>query len=182
MRSYDNVRSPFGGHGVAPCRGARNARPRGPCGRRPWRRGSWCRGGTDGGAWRRWRRSARTSSPPRSTPRPTAWRCSTSRDGACTWTRPAARCSARRLRSWCAPADRWPVPDDDSAGRPCPRRLLRGLRPAPRGGPAQRCRAELVRGERTVQTHLGIVLTKLDLESRTQAALWAVREGLVHPW
>ena len=36
-------------------------------------------------------------------------------------------------------------------------------------------------GERTVQTHLGNVLTKLDLESRTQAALWAVREGLVRP-
>ena len=36
-------------------------------------------------------------------------------------------------------------------------------------------------GERTVQTHLGNVLTKLDLASRTQAALWAVREGLVHP-
>ena len=36
-------------------------------------------------------------------------------------------------------------------------------------------------GERTVQTHLGNILTKLDLESRTQAALWAVREGLVHP-
>ena len=34
-------------------------------------------------------------------------------------------------------------------------------------------------GERTVQTHLSHVLTKLGLESRTQAALWAVREGLV---
>jgi DNA-binding NarL/FixJ family response regulator len=34
-------------------------------------------------------------------------------------------------------------------------------------------------GERTVQTHLGNVLTKLQLASRTQAALWAVREGLV---
>ena len=36
-------------------------------------------------------------------------------------------------------------------------------------------------GERTVQTHLGNVLTKLELSSRTQVALWAVREGLVRP-
>jgi DNA-binding NarL/FixJ family response regulator len=36
-------------------------------------------------------------------------------------------------------------------------------------------------GERTVQTHLSSVLTKLRLVSRTQAALWAVREGLVQP-
>jgi DNA-binding NarL/FixJ family response regulator len=34
-------------------------------------------------------------------------------------------------------------------------------------------------GERTVQTHLSNVLKKLRLSSRTQLALWAVREGLV---
>ena len=34
-------------------------------------------------------------------------------------------------------------------------------------------------GERTVQTHLSNILAKLELSSRTQAALWAVREGLV---
>jgi DNA-binding NarL/FixJ family response regulator len=36
-------------------------------------------------------------------------------------------------------------------------------------------------GERTVQTHMANVVTKLGLVSRTQAALWAVREGLVEP-
>ena len=36
-------------------------------------------------------------------------------------------------------------------------------------------------GDRTVQTHMANVLTKLGLVSRTQAALWAVREGLVQP-
>jgi DNA-binding NarL/FixJ family response regulator len=38
--------------------------------------------------------------------------------------------------------------------------------------------AELVISERTARTHVSNILRKLDLPSRTQAALWAVREGL----
>jgi DNA-binding NarL/FixJ family response regulator len=37
--------------------------------------------------------------------------------------------------------------------------------------------AELVISERTARTHVSNILRKLDLSSRTQAALWAVREG-----
>lgn len=33
--------------------------------------------------------------------------------------------------------------------------------------------------ERTVRTHVSNILMKLDLDSRTQAALWAIRQGLV---
>jgi DNA-binding NarL/FixJ family response regulator len=38
--------------------------------------------------------------------------------------------------------------------------------------------AELVISERTARTHVSNILRKLNLSSRTQAALWAVREGL----
>jgi DNA-binding NarL/FixJ family response regulator len=38
--------------------------------------------------------------------------------------------------------------------------------------------AELGISERTARTHVSGILTKLGLTSRTQAALWAVREGL----
>jgi DNA-binding NarL/FixJ family response regulator len=38
--------------------------------------------------------------------------------------------------------------------------------------------AELVISERTARTHASNILRKLDLSSRTQAALWAGREGL----
>jgi DNA-binding NarL/FixJ family response regulator len=38
---------------------------------------------------------------------------------------------------------------------------------------------ELVVSERTARTHVSNVLLKLNLTSRTQAALWAIREGLV---
>jgi DNA-binding NarL/FixJ family response regulator len=39
--------------------------------------------------------------------------------------------------------------------------------------------AELQISERTARTHVSNLLGKLDLTSRTQAALWAVRQGLV---
>jgi DNA-binding NarL/FixJ family response regulator len=39
--------------------------------------------------------------------------------------------------------------------------------------------AELGVSERTARTHVSNILAKLGLSSRTQAALWAVREGLV---
>ena len=38
--------------------------------------------------------------------------------------------------------------------------------------------AELQISERTARTHVSSILGKLDLASRTQAALWAVRQGL----
>jgi DNA-binding NarL/FixJ family response regulator len=41
--------------------------------------------------------------------------------------------------------------------------------------------ARLVISERTARTHVSNVLTKLQLASRTQAALLAIREGLIAP-
>jgi DNA-binding NarL/FixJ family response regulator len=47
------------------------------------------------------------------------------------------------------------------------------------GKPNKEIAAELAISERTVRTHVSRILRKLHLSSRTQAALWAVREGLV---
>jgi DNA-binding NarL/FixJ family response regulator len=79
------------------------------------------------------------------------------------------------------------------------RRLITSLRTAPRDDPAaeltsrelevlrlvgagkanKEIAAELAISERTARTHVSNILGKLGLSSRTQAALWAVREGLV---
>jgi DNA-binding NarL/FixJ family response regulator len=47
------------------------------------------------------------------------------------------------------------------------------------GKPNKHIAAELDISERTARTHVSRILHKLDLSSRTQAALWAVKEGLV---
>ena len=49
------------------------------------------------------------------------------------------------------------------------------------GKPNKQIAAELDISERTARTHVSRILRKLHLSSRTQAALWAVREGLAAP-
>ena len=58
-------------------------------------------------------------------------------------------------------------------------RELDVLRLVAAGEPNKQIAAELVISERTARTHVSRILRKLHLSSRTQAALWAVREGLV---
>jgi len=58
-------------------------------------------------------------------------------------------------------------------------RELDVLRLAASGKPNKEIATELAISERTARTHVSRILRKLHLSSRTQAALWAVREGLV---
>ena len=58
-------------------------------------------------------------------------------------------------------------------------RELDVLRLVASGKPNKEIAAELAISERTARTHVSRILRKLHLSSRTQAALWAVREGLV---
>ncbi|MGZ4200327.1 MAG: LuxR C-terminal-related transcriptional regulator, partial [Thermoleophilia bacterium] len=58
-------------------------------------------------------------------------------------------------------------------------RELDVLRLVASGKPNKQIAAELAISERTARTHVSRILRKLRLSSRTQAALWAVREGLV---
>ena len=53
------------------------------------------------------------------------------------------------------------------------------LRLVAAGKPNKEIATELAISERTARTHVSRILRKLALTSRTQAALWAVREGLV---
>jgi DNA-binding NarL/FixJ family response regulator len=58
-------------------------------------------------------------------------------------------------------------------------RELDVLRLVATGKPNKEIAAELSISERTARTHVSRILRSLRLSSRTQAALWAVREGLV---
>jgi DNA-binding NarL/FixJ family response regulator len=58
-------------------------------------------------------------------------------------------------------------------------RELDVLRLVASGKPNKQIAADLAISERTARTHVSRILRKLRLSSRTQAALWAVREGLV---
>jgi DNA-binding NarL/FixJ family response regulator len=59
-------------------------------------------------------------------------------------------------------------------------RALEVLRLVGAGKTNKEIATELVISERTARTHVSHILGKLGLRSRTQAALWAVREGLVY--
>jgi DNA-binding NarL/FixJ family response regulator len=61
------------------------------------------------------------------------------------------------------------------------RRELEVLELIARGRSNKRIAQELGIAEKTVKTHVGHVLAKLGVSDRTQAALLAVREGLVEP-
>ena len=68
---------------------------------------------------------------------------------------------------------------DDPASSDLTSRELDVLRLVAAGEPNKQIAAELAISERTARTHVSRILRKLRLSSRTQAALWAVRKGLV---
>ncbi len=76
------------------------------------------------------------------------------------------------LRELARPPQRPPTPDPLSA------RELEVLRLVARGLGNQEIAAALGIGEATVRSHVSSILSKLHLASRTQAALYALREGL----
>jgi DNA-binding NarL/FixJ family response regulator len=67
----------------------------------------------------------------------------------------------------------------DGPGAELTTRELEVLRLLGAGKTNKEIAAELQISERTARTHVSNILGKLDLTSRTQAALWAVRQGLV---
>jgi DNA-binding NarL/FixJ family response regulator len=70
-------------------------------------------------------------------------------------------------------------PRDDDPISQLTSRELDVLRLVAAGQPNKQIATELAISERTARTHVSRILRKLRLSSRTQAALWAVSEGLV---
>ena len=66
----------------------------------------------------------------------------------------------------------------DDTRFPLTARELDVLRLIAAGEPNKRIAAALDIGERTVRSHVSSILAKLKLSSRTQAALWAARQGI----
>ena len=64
---------------------------------------------------------------------------------------------------------------------PLTERELDVLRLLARGLANKEIARTLQMGQTTVKTHVSNILSKLGLTSRTQAALYALREGLVRP-
>jgi DNA-binding NarL/FixJ family response regulator len=80
--------------------------------------------------------------------------------------------TSRLMSSLHKPRDEDPISELTS-------RELDVLRLVAAGKPNKQIATELAISERTARTHVSRILRKLGLSSRTQAALWAVREGLV---
>jgi NarL family two-component system response regulator LiaR len=71
-----------------------------------------------------------------------------------------------------------PGPDTPRTEEPLSEREVEVLRLVARGLSNQEIGDNLFISERTVRTHVGNILDKLHLANRTQAALYALREGL----
>jgi len=69
-------------------------------------------------------------------------------------------------------------PKQSATSDPLSERELEVLRLLARGMSNQEIADTLVVGEATVRSHVSAILRKLQLASRTQAALYALREGL----
>jgi NarL family two-component system response regulator LiaR len=75
-------------------------------------------------------------------------------------------------------AESRPGQEQDSAGEPLTEREVEVLRLVARGLGNEEIAQRLVIAERTVRTHVSNILGKLHLANRTQATLYALREGL----
>ena len=74
---------------------------------------------------------------------------------------------------------RLPVPDPDA--EPLTARERQVLTLVAEGASNRDIAQALFISERTARTHVSNILMKIGVRSRTQAALWAIREGLVSP-